>query len=548
MFIYHFNRLIHNKIVWGTFAFIIALMFGLSFGSSASLSGCQATPPAGKLNGKNITHFQISEAESAIRNFERQYAADEPLSSDMVFTQALTRIAIEQFADRIGFTTTQGEIRNQIRQTPIFQANGVFVDMRTYANILARSLRMSPEQYEKLVGQDIANVKINALISSASWVSPAEIEDQLANYTDRLTVQYAILADEFANADITPSDEEVREFYDSNPSIFTLPDQVAVEYVAIPFTNYIPFVTVTEDDLLEYYENNLDSAYTRIENDGTNDVPVQIAIEEVRDEIQAILEKSIARDAAETNAVLTLIGMATAAGGLLPVAEHFGLGISKSPLFGSQGPAGIENAAGFAKTVEEETDVFSAGTSFGMFMGFNYLYIFTPVTNLPSHLQDFDEVSARALDLATQRAKREAFLKQQEACHDYIQTALDEGKTFTEAALAGGLTATTNTTFVIREMGYYSEHLPIAYTAMTLSKNQLSKAAPMNQGSAFVYMVDRETGDAMSAEYERGGLYKQMTQAQANLVNSQWRNTLTQSLRFVPARASQYADQPPAVE
>jgi len=277
VFIYHFNRLIHNKFIWGGIAFIIAVAFGLGGVSAFFAGGCESSETIGKLNGKAVTVAELSRAEMAARR-----ASSDQLDSSAVLTQALTRIAMTRFAADSSLAATTPEIQSEISQIPAFQRNGVF-DPALYQMVLARSnTRMTPDQFAHLVAQDIGDKKINALVSSASWISPMEAEDQLANFTDRLTVQYAVLADQFAASDIKPSEAKILEFYEQNPSLFMVPDQVAVDFIAIPVTNYHARLIISEHDMRAQYEDNL-SQYTHIvENeDGVSEV-VQLDFEAVQ--------------------------------------------------------------------------------------------------------------------------------------------------------------------------------------------------------------------------------------------------------------------------
>ena len=537
MFIYHFNRLIHNKIVWGTLAFVIAIAFGLGGVSAAIFGGCQSGETIGKLNGKPLSLAELVEAETAVRLAESLQRRGEPLSVDVVRTQALNRIAMQRLAARNHLAATTPEIQSQISQIPDFQINGVF-DKARYQQVL-RQLRMTPDQFAGLVALSITDEKINALVSSASWISPAEANDYLASVTDRLTVQYATLADRFATDEMNLSEEKVQAFYDQNPDLFMVPDQTAVDYIAIPITNYYARLAISEHDLREQYEDNLNQ-YMRVESDGTNDVPVQASFESVTNEIHTALIYARALYAAETNAIFTLLDMAQAARGLQAVADHVGIEIETTNLFGVEGPAGIENSRQFARTVNEDLDLQSIGASFGIFLGANYLYLFTPAANAPAHLPALDDIRDRVVVRATAKARNDAFLDEQDFVHKTLQAYLDAGKTFAEAAEAAQLTASDDITLVVRDVERdrsfnpeFPEFRAVAFTAMSLAKGQLSKPAPSPRGGVlFVHMIDREPGDPLTVEEERDQRREYQSRSKSMLVAGQWREWFTGQLDF----------------
>ena len=558
MFIYHFNRLIHNKIIWGGFALIIALMFGLSFGAG-SFAGCQGgAVAAGKLDGKSVSALQLDEVTASIRVMENLRPGADSIPSEVVFTQALVRIATGRLADRLGLSVSNPEFQSEIRREPAFQVNGAF-SMAAYQQFMRRSRNFSLEQFEEHISQNIAASKIAALVGSASWVSPAEAEDQVANFTDRLSIRYAILEDKFAASDITASEQQTRDYFDSNPDAFRIPAKSSAAYVAIPFTNYIPGLVITREDLLEYYHDNFEQyshyeevAKTREEGDEEGEgeegelepemetILVQRELDEVADEITAILQVKWARDAAETDAYTNLLERAAGSGGLESVAVLFGLDVSDTGLFGAEGPAGVENPARFAALLREfvEEDGVIEGV-YEMFAAETLLYILSPSGFQAAHLPLFEEVRDQAAVLATAKAKADYFAEQQQSVLETIKDAMAAGMEFDEAAAAANLSP-TNIVLAVNELGYnpaFPGAYNIAFAAMTLQKGGLAKpvAIPM-QGTAFVYLADREPGDPMALEYMREDLHERMAQNQAMFIQNQWGRWFEDNLRYVPAR------------
>ena len=530
MFIYHFNRLIHNKIIWGSIAFIIAVAFGLGGVSAFFAGGCESSETIGRLNGKAVSVAELSRAEFAARR-----AAGDQMDSDAVFTQAISRIAMARLAADSGLVATTPEIQSQISQIPAFQRNGVF-DPAQYQLMLTRSLRMSHDQFAHLIALGIADEKINALTSSASWISPMEAEDYLANFTDRLTVQYAILADQFAASDIKPTEAKVLEFYEQNSNLFMVPDKVAVDYIAIPVTNYYARLVISEHDMRAQYEDNLSQYSQIVEHEGTNDV-VLLDFEDVTNSIHASLMYARAREAAETNAIFTLLDMAISARDLQAVADHLDIEIKTSNLFGTEGPIGIENPRQFAQTVNDDIDPNAIGGAFGIFLGANHLYLFTPAANVPAHLPPLDDVRDRAITLVTAKVKSDAFLEQQQATHESLLASLAAGKTFAEAAEAANLTASTNVTLTVSELSYdpsFPDARTVAYAAMSLAKGGLSKPTFAPKGAFFVHMVDRERGDPLYIDEIRDQLRESQSRNKAMLVTSQWHEWFISQLNYAP--------------
>jgi peptidyl-prolyl cis-trans isomerase D len=71
-------------------------------------------------------------------------------------------------------------------------------------------------------------------------------------------VTTAAISPEVVANDIVVSDEMITAYYDDNPKLYQLPETADVEYVEISRSDVAATVSVSEDDLREYYELNSD--------------------------------------------------------------------------------------------------------------------------------------------------------------------------------------------------------------------------------------------------------------------------------------------------
>jgi hypothetical protein len=211
---------------------------------------------------------------------------------------------------------------------PGFQGPNGF-DINRYRMALAEQ-GLTPAMYESLISHQLSLMKNAALVDSATWVSPMELEDELAAMTDRFTVQAAAISNRFALSEMRLSEEDLRKYYEENKASFALPDRVAVRYISIPVSNYLAHVSVPEDDLMEYYDSHADT-YTRTT---TNNTKESIPFAEVRDKIQAELQLEEARYCASTAVTFTIYGkLANAGDNALDVAaEQAKAALKTSPL------------------------------------------------------------------------------------------------------------------------------------------------------------------------------------------------------------------------
>lgn len=530
MFIYHFNRLIRSRILWGFFAIIISVAF-------VAVDSCFRSPQngmlVGRINGKKISTDSFNQVVQAIRGYGRN--RDNETSASVVERRAWEQIAARMTAGTAGLVSDKEEVRKALREIPAFQgANGF--DINRYRAILAEQ-GLTPSMYETLVAHQLTMMKDSALIESASWVSPMELDDELAAMTDRFTVQVAAVSNRFAGVEMRLGEDDYRKFYEENKSSFALPDRVAVRYIAIPVTNYLSRISVTEDDLKNYYDDHVNT-YTRTT---TNNTTETIPFAEVREKVLGELKLEEARYCAETSVTFNIYGKLANAGSnaLEVVAAKANLRVKTSPLFGADEPLyWAENAKDFAAAAFD-LDPERSDSRFGIVKGDKHVFVIEQIAKSPAHTPAYEDVLNDLRPRAMAKARSDAFQSYVKELHADLRKLVDEGKSFAEAAKAKALNVSTSITYTVNEI--QSQPFPnsysIAYGAMTLKKGALSEAVPASAAlSLFVYVSDRQPGDALAAEMMRSQLRTNIARRHNRSLFADWLTWNLSKQDFQPSR------------
>lgn len=528
MFIYHFNRLIRSRILWGFFAIVISVAF-------VAVGSCFRTPKegltAGKLNGQKISVDDFEQAAQAVRGFGRNRDNDMP--AYIADRRAWERLAARQTAVRNGLTTSKEEIQNALREVPAFQGPNGF-DMNRYRYFLAEQ-RVTPSFFENFVSHQIALRKCAAIIEAATWVSPMEIEDELAAMTDRFTVQVAQVSNRFASAEMRLTDDDFRKYYEENKASFALPDRVAVRYIAVPVSNYLARVTVPEDDLQEYYDSHTDT-YKRTTTNSTSET---IPYAEVRDQILAELQLEEAKYCASTSLTFTVYGKNTETNALEAVAAHEKLAIKTSPLFGAEDTLyWAENAKEFAAAAFE-LDPTRSDSRYGIVKGDVHIFIIEQTQTSAAHTPTFEDVLNDLKPRAQTKARTDAFQSYTKELRADLRKLVEEGKTFADAAKAKALNVSTSLTYTVNDIQSqkFDNSYSVAYGAMTLKKGEVSEAVPASATqSLLVYVQDRQPGDALAAEMMRSQIRTGIARRRSGNLLDDWLAWNLSKQDFQPTR------------
>lgn len=129
------------------------------------------------------------------------------------------------------------------------------VDMARYRQLLAAQ-GLSPEAYENQVRMDLATRQVLAGITETGVASPAQAGVSLASFYERREAQVARFATADFQAKVEPTDAELQAFYKDNAQLFQSPEQAAIEYVVLDMPSIAKGITVKEEDLKAYYDQN----------------------------------------------------------------------------------------------------------------------------------------------------------------------------------------------------------------------------------------------------------------------------------------------------
>ncbi len=528
MFIYHFNRLIRSRILWGFFAIVIAVAF-------VSVDSCFRSPQdsqtAGTINGTKISVDDFEQTVSTVRGFGRN--RDNETAAHVVDRRAWERLAARQTAAINGLTTSKEEIRDALREVPAFQGPNGF-DMNRYRIILAEQ-QVTPSFFENYVSHQIALRKCAALIEAATWVSPMEIEDELAAMTDRFTAQVAQVSNRFATVEMRLTDDDYRKYYEENKASFALPDRVSVRYIAIPVSNYLSRVSVPEDDLQEYYDSHTET----FKRTTTNSASATIPYAEVRGQILAELQLDEAKFCASTSLTFAVYGKASDTNALESVAAREKIAIKTSPLFGAEEPLyWAENAKEFAAAAFE-LDPSRTDSRYGIVKGDAHIFVIEQATASAAHTPTFEDVLTDLRPRAQSKARTEAFQSYTKELRADLRKLIDEGKTFADAAKAKLLNVSTSLTYTVSDIQNqkFDNSFSVAYGAMSLKKGELSEAVPASAThSLIVYVQDRQPGDALAAEMMRSQIRTGIARRHSSKLLDDWLAWNLSAQDFKPTR------------
>ena len=542
MVIHQFNKLIRNKWVWGVFAVAISAFFAFDFlvadlnRSEPSAGGSSA---AGTLNGEKVNAQVFSDIAEEIRGFGQQRDWKRPAGE--VNREAWENYAALAVAGKDGLEATDAEVSAMIRNDRSFQQNGGF-SFALYQALL-RQNGLSPERFEAYLKRRITLMRIGqAVLASATWASPMELDQAISDMTDTFTVKVAKFAQEKKDADaVKVDDAALKTWYEDHKRSLELPERVKIRFVKYNAADpmVLAKMTVTEDEMRDRYDVTVDK-YTSTDTNGVETVK---KFEEVKAEIEKDLRQIAAVQYFETNLNARVYGESPVAKTerLAAIATEDGAKVETSDWFSVDGAYQdgfmkrlsqiCPGAQGFAEVVAE-LDPSSEDLRYGIVTSEKSVWVFEKAETSPKHVPTFEEAKEAIRPRALRDAKADAFKASVEAIAKQGAKAVE--------AVKG---VSTNITFSVADLrngaSSFENQMAVARAAMKLQKGEVSEFTLTGTGKAILVVCeDRVAGDAAKAMVLRAQVRDDLAMLQLRQIPESWRKWNLERLGFEPGEIS----------
>lgn len=540
MVIHQFNKLIRNKWVWGAFAIAISAFFAFDF-LVADLNrsdGERKAGGAGLLAGEAVDGDAFVAIAEEIRGFGQQRDWKRPANE--VNREAWENYAALKVAGRDGLEATDGEVQAMIRRDPSFQRNGAF-SFALYQALL-RQNGLVPERFEQYLKRRITLMRIGqAVLASAAWSSPMEVDRAVADMTDVFTVKVAKFEQTKAEADaVKVDDAALKAWYEDNKKSLELPERAKIRFVKFDATDakVLAKMSVTTNDVQDYFDVNVDKYVTK----DTNGVETVRTYEQLTKAEKDGIEKELRQIAAvqyfETNLNALVYGVKAAAGtsrldeiaaaekAKVETSDWFAVDGSYKEGFMKRASQICPGAEGFAEAVAE-LDSQSEDLRYGLVTSPKAVWLIEKAETSPKHVPTFEEAKDVIRPRALRDAKAEAFKKA-------VEAVAAKGA----AAVAAVKDVSTNIVFNVSDLrtsgvGAFENQMAVARAAMSLKKGEVSKFTLTGTGKAILVVCeDRVAGDAAKATVLRSQVRDEVAMLQLRQIPDSWKKWNLERLGF----------------
>ena len=200
---------------------------------------------------------EVDRARSSQPNIDAKLL-DSPQARYSTLERMVREHVMADAASDAHLSSTDARLARELQQNPTIASlrkpDGT-LDMERYRQ-LAAAQGLTPEGFEARVRKDLALRQVESGISSTALAPTAQANVALNAFFERREVQIANFLPADFKAQVNPTDAEMDAFYQANQKLFQAPESATVEYVVLDLDSVKKTISINEEELKSYYEQN----------------------------------------------------------------------------------------------------------------------------------------------------------------------------------------------------------------------------------------------------------------------------------------------------
>jgi len=252
------NQKTGMRILFGVIIALIAASMLLYLVPQGTNTAESATDVLAKVGDQTVTMGEVRQQMDEIRRRNPIPPMLESLYARNILNQLIFQKEIEYEAKRLGVTVSDQERADRIKQYVPSAFNGdTFVGMDAYTREVQARFQMTVPMFEDLVRQGLVEEKFRKLITDGVSVSPAEVQEQFKYQNEKIKLDYVVIKPDDLEAKITPTEDEIKSYYDQNKAKFQIPEKRVVRYGLLDLAQLRQNTQVTDKELEDVYKQNI---------------------------------------------------------------------------------------------------------------------------------------------------------------------------------------------------------------------------------------------------------------------------------------------------
>ncbi|KPV95613.1 Peptidyl-prolyl cis-trans isomerase D [Pseudoalteromonas sp. P1-9] len=251
----------------GATAKVILTLVIISFALAGigSYLGQPTETPVATVNGKEISQMSFARAyENERSRLEQQFGeyfsqiASDPAYVARMRENVMQRLVQQelqmQLAQELGLRVSDEAIKKEIRNIPAFQVAGQFNNDR-YLQVI-RQMNYQPDGFRDYLRKEMTLNQLATALIATDFTLDNELASAVKLQNQLRDIETVTLSAANFKADVTVSEDEIKEYYQLNQNQFMAPEMVALEYIELKGSELPLEEAVTDAEVAANYEEN----------------------------------------------------------------------------------------------------------------------------------------------------------------------------------------------------------------------------------------------------------------------------------------------------
>lgn len=171
-------------------------------------------------------------------------------------SELVRRTLMRQFGKNMGLEPSDQAVAAMIASEETFQVDGRF-NKEKYESLL-KANRRDPIRYENQQRDALLMTGVSDLVSGLARVNNPEVMEKYHFQDDRAALEYAFFPSEGLKSGLTPTEDQLSDFYLRNQEQWRVKAAMKLDYVEIRPADFLDKVQVSDEELQEIYKNSED--------------------------------------------------------------------------------------------------------------------------------------------------------------------------------------------------------------------------------------------------------------------------------------------------
>ena len=182
------------------------------------------------------------------------------IDNDQLQRYALQRQATLALADQLHVPApTPQELTDFLKSLRVFAGQNGEFDPQAYTRFrdsLKSNSQLREGDVSRVIAADFRMDRVQKLLAGPGYVLPGDVKQQLTRAETRWTLAVATVDYDSFKPAIAATDAELTKYFEDNALRYEIPPRFSGSYVEFPFTDYLGQVTVTDQEVKDFYDAN----------------------------------------------------------------------------------------------------------------------------------------------------------------------------------------------------------------------------------------------------------------------------------------------------